>query len=141
MLQPGFNGINHKIGPGIGKEVFVSLVLGIHMFLESVGDEGSGFLGIHTSQLLLYILCIKSHQFPFLKFRMNFNRITAYFTIFNIGLPGDGWVQDHGNLFPAVRALEKMFVHEINFQTLLQIYEIRQTSQVLKTWEVFTPQL
>ena len=71
--------------------------------------------------LLLYVRNFKPDKFPVLKICFYLYRVTANFTIFDIGLLGNGGIQQHRNFFPTVRALKKMFQHRMGITKTFQV--------------------
>jgi hypothetical protein len=57
--------------------------------------------------------------------------IAADFTIFDVDLTGNGEVQDHGDLFPAVRAHESVFHREVEYDRSSLMSEQKATEYLL----------
>ena len=74
---------------------FVRRNIGSQLSFQGLGVEGSNGVVFH--------------------FAGNFNGVAAHFTIFHIRLTGNRQVHDHRNLFPAIRANEKVFHLESAF--------------------------
>ena len=58
---------------------------------------------------------LKKHKFLVVELGRGLDRVTAYLTIFHIGLLPHGTIQQKGYFLPTVRALEKMLIHTLKF--------------------------
>jgi hypothetical protein len=63
------------------------------------------------SIVLLRILSFKMDQILVFKTIDHIDGVTTYFTVFDILGPAQRGIQQHGNIFPTIRALKEMFKH------------------------------